>query len=481
MKPLFYTLLVSLSLAVSAQDGITFKVEKLSKPKELLVRKSSQEIYKELILLANVPYGNKKERDEYPFQITAHSGRGDSLVSFGYHSFFKGMYKAYADHRPFVLSPDMVWLLICQGFARHVNAQPEKMRDYFVNFSGRLSLVVHVNEEFTLDNPDAPWETVFPQFTEQIGKYTGGELIELLTSDFSTTTAIEKVASEITIMESMKSYFEYVLVMVGCGIPEITLTGTTQDWQKVLDKTRRLAKYDLAWWTSELEPILKGFVKASQGKVDKGFWKEMFKYHTLKKYGAPTIVDGWIVRFFPYDKDGKRFNLKEIRKMDALPDEIVKVDLTYIDVIEDKKIPLELWAGFVGLDQDAEHFTLTPKIGWMLRLKDGSDELLKQKLDSEATSGFGIDIRVIELPEALYELKEIKRLRVRFLDGIRIPDRFASVKIGYLRLSGEIDKEGIKRLEELFPYTKLEINGKSINVPKEEPSYEQLRKFSLDD
>lgn len=52
------------------------------------------------------------------------------------------MYQAYADHRPFVLSPDMIWLLISQGFARHINANQESMRNELVDFSGKLSLII---------------------------------------------------------------------------------------------------------------------------------------------------------------------------------------------------------------------------------------------------------------------------------------------------------------------------------------------------
>ena len=33
--------------------------------------------------------------------------------------FFQTIVRAYADHRPLVLSPDMVWLLISQGFANN--------------------------------------------------------------------------------------------------------------------------------------------------------------------------------------------------------------------------------------------------------------------------------------------------------------------------------------------------------------------------
>ena len=98
----------------------------------------------------------------------------------------------------------------------------------------------------------------------------------------------------------MKSYFEYILLRIVCGIPGITLQGTTEDWQKILKKTKQLGKYGLTWWTSELEPILKEFVEASKGKIDKEFWKGMFKYHSKDAVcgGPVTIIDGWIVKFF---------------------------------------------------------------------------------------------------------------------------------------------------------------------------------------
>ena len=91
--------LLAISIAVSAQ--VTIKVEELSKPEKLLP------------LWKVEPKGNTLS-----INVDA-----DSLVLwYGAHPFFYGMYEAYADHRPFVLSPDMVWMLISQGFSHHINA-----------------------------------------------------------------------------------------------------------------------------------------------------------------------------------------------------------------------------------------------------------------------------------------------------------------------------------------------------------------------
>ncbi|MDR2564107.1 MAG: DUF4419 domain-containing protein [Prevotellaceae bacterium] len=454
------------------------KIEDLSKPESLLRQSSKDAIYERLILSDANLLPDRYDRMfllgydvpanvalNVPFNIIATSETSNELVNFGYHSFFNGMYQAYADHRPFVLSPDMIWLLISQGFARHINADPEKLRSKFVNFNGKVSLIVET-DKISMRNPSRSnsrlWEEIFPEFTKQIGKHTGQELIDILSCDFSTTTAVEKVASEITVMEAMKPYFEYIMIYVVCGIPEITLKGTSEDWEKILEKAKKLRQYDLDWWISEIEPLLEEFVKASKGSVNKDFWRNMFKYHTEKKYGSQQTIDGWIVKFFPYDKEGKRNDLKTLTGGDNLPNEIVKVDLKFQEVFDDGTVlttPLELWAGFIGLQQDEKTFALTPQIAWMIRKKDEENVGLKQKLESESTSDWGIEIRVKEFPKELLSLKEIKRISIEFIDNIVIPDDFKNVKITELKLRGSIEQPEIERIKNMFPDTVIIING----------------------
>lgn len=277
MRNLLFCFSMLCSIAMYAQKGVTFEVEKLSKPERILPMRSYENLYRMLISsdLKLTPYLIEKDKMDVPFNIIAKSEAPDSLVTYGYNSFFNGMYQAYAEHRPFVLSPDMIWLLISQGFARHVNANPESMKHYFVDFSGKQSLIVQSDKQ--LDDPTLAWEGIFPKFTKQIKSHVGDNLVDVLTCDFSTSTSLEKVVSEITIMEAMKPYFEFIVMYIVCGIPEITLEGTPQDWEKVLNKARELKKYKLDWWITELEPLLVEFVKASKGNVDKVFWRNMFK------------------------------------------------------------------------------------------------------------------------------------------------------------------------------------------------------------
>lgn len=185
----------------------------------------------------------------------------------------------------------------------------------------------------------------------------------------------------------------------------------------------------------------------------------MFKYHSQEKYGAYNIIDGWIVKFFPYDKYEKRNNLKELEGGNKLPEEIVKVDLKYIDNETNITTPLELWAGFIGLEQNKKNFALTPKISWMIRKKDVDNSILTQKLESDNKR---ILIRVKEFPTELLYLKEIEVLKIEFLNEINIPDEFANVKVKRMDLSGKIEDSEIERILKMFPNSQITINKKLI-------------------
>ena len=259
-RQIFFTcIFLLITNFVFSQTAVTYDIETLPKPTKLVEENSKQAIL-----------------TSFRADIEKTSQLPDSFINYGDHSFLEGMLTAYKQDRPIVISPDIIWLLISQGFARHITNNSEKFRKDFVNFEGKKELTVIVRN-ITLGKPNNDWEQVFPQFSEQIASNTNKELVDILNADFSTTTPTTQIATQITIMESFKNYFDYKVVMLGCGIPKITIEGTTEDWEKVLEKTKYIAKYDLKWWTSELEPILKEIIKATKGDFKKKFWMNMVK------------------------------------------------------------------------------------------------------------------------------------------------------------------------------------------------------------
>ena len=470
--------------ALPIKGAVTFNLESLSKPSAILPQVGGETVFQK-ILDSKIQTNDYRETDKnQKYNLISHNKLQDSLVNFGQHSFFEGMFKAYSDHRPFVLSPDMIWLLISQGFSQHVNNNAEALRHYFVKHDGKMVLRV-ISTTVSIDNPDSPWETVFPEFTKQIDAVVGKELVSTLTSDFSTTTAVSRVASQITIMEAMQAYFEYYLVYVSCGIPQITLEGSTEDWQKIIDKANKLRTYELGWWIDPLIPVLEQLKSTAEGKKDIDFWRSMFitpDENNVARCGIPLKIDGWIVKFFPYDKNRQRNNLKELYGSSNLPMELACVDLEYIELNAlgkvVKTVPLELWAGFIGLNQNKSDFTLKPEIGWMVRHRDLNDDTSLKAIDKAIQAGstsFKIGISTLS-PAIIGKLLNYQKsstktsslngsrglsMTISFFDKIILPKEFLEIKFDQLMLNGVIDEPEIERLiGVLTNVTTLYINGK---------------------
>ncbi len=448
MRAKFLFVLMLFPAVLSAQTGITFKVEELTKPKSRI----EEQVYDGIL--------NSKGTNT---ELIAKSPFAGKLVNLGSNPFFSGLYRAYADHRPFVLSPDMIWLLITQGFARHVNQNAEELRKDFVDFDGKLDLVVEGN--IRLSDPNANWQQVFSGWNAEIAGNTKNNVVKTLTADFSTTTPVSKAVSQVTIMETVKSYFEFAVIRVVCGIPEITLEGTPEDWEKILAKAQKLKKYKLEWWINELEPVLQEFVKTSKGKPNTAFWKDIFKERGKGGCGPPLVANGWAVKFFPYDRDGKRLQLKEVYlKKINLPSEMVRVDFKHVEVSPagSKETPLEVFAGFTGLSQNPKTFALKPEVGWMIRKRDDEAETLAREISSALGRDI-IKLRIREIPEAIFKLGRIPELHLSFIDSIKIPGRIKEVEIDRLNLTGKISEKEIKYLIDIFPDKTININGSDYN------------------
>ena len=174
----------------------------------------------------------------------------------------------------------MVWLVISQGFARYVNAHSEDLRPKLVGHTGKMDLAIMIDND--LLNGETDWPSLIDSFSSQIEKHTKDSIAKTITSDFTTTGPVERVASQITLMESVKSYFEYIVYRIACGIPSVTLQGTAKDWQRVLEKTRQLKQYGLGAWLDSLEPILQEFVQAAEGLRIRRFGKAWSRSRPLQ-------------------------------------------------------------------------------------------------------------------------------------------------------------------------------------------------------
>ncbi len=258
-------------------------------------------------------------------------------------NFYMAFYSAYNSHGSIILSPDDIWIQICMNFSRYISEFPEELRYLFVDHEDKKQLVV------TLDELD--FKIFTKEILKQIEENTKDNLTNKLSCDFTTSGEFENFISNIVIMNCMKHYFEYT-VKILCGIKEVHFLGTLDDWNKLLNKTEKLLKYNLPnnkWkkYIDELIPILKKFIETYKGDSNKRFWNGIIYQEFEKGYGVgskPAKLTGWLTKFFY----GNNENYKDINDVPIFNTE-VSVKIIYQNGKEENA---NIYAGFTGINEE---------------------------------------------------------------------------------------------------------------------------------
>lgn len=306
------------------------------------------------------------------------------LATKGTHPLLGAVHQAFAEHRPLVLSPDAIWLTIAQGVARHVRLNADTLRGRLVRHEGRQRIEISWPEASFPSEPDAIARLV-AQLRGALAERVGDGRARLFTCDFSTSGEVDRTASEIVLLDAFSPYYDYFVACI-CGIPEITLLGTPDDWRAIRARVDVITELDLGWWTRSLAPIADQLVRASEGAPDVGFFRAIYK--PREAYGWDRIT-GWIARLYPYVGSRGRYDarnpLLEFGLDDELPYEdpmnpgpgiaaheapaggsVIRVHVS-ADASEARTLALE--GGVLAIELDAEQ-RLVPRAAWALRRAD---------------------------------------------------------------------------------------------------------------
>ncbi len=282
---------------------------------------------------------------------------------------------AYKEHRPLALSPDEIWLTICQGMSIHINENFKRLKHKI--YKGKVSQQLTV-ENNKLGLYDPAWQELVDSMATKTSNYTGTLFYDAFVPQFSTTTPTIKTAYQITLLGAQQKAFDYVAI-TACGIPYITLLGTTEDWKLIKTKLSILDQLGMKKWKASLEPIIDQFICASEGKADIEFWQHIYK-DKRDEYDAYAI-SGWIHKLYPYiiDIDHKNFKQsykpnpfleKKLKSDDYLtsnefPNGTTKVPIIWKDLRDNETNNLWFVSGFMGLKQYKDK-TLEPFISWAI-------------------------------------------------------------------------------------------------------------------
>ncbi|MBU0488358.1 MAG: DUF4419 domain-containing protein [Bacteroidetes bacterium] len=308
------------------------------------------------------------------------------LVASRMHPFIAALHYGFAHHRLVSISPDMAWLMILQGFARHIYYYSDSLKTALVDFPGKKKLQVR-HDEFVKGNLYNAWDKVFPEFTGQIKEDMGAAMVDSMLLHFSTTTAKDEIACQITLMDALSDYYSFD-VLTACGIPYVILEGTPEDWKKILDHLPVFRKYGLEFWIDNLEPVIEKIYQSSKGEIDPVFWKSIYKWGSTSGGSRAT---GWATKFFPYIENKEKKIIrnryltfdptKDLREPELFYNGLGGDDFTSgLSVCDftwkyyDEEIEMQFCGGFVGISQD-KNMVLRPEINWFVAEKTADRQL----------------------------------------------------------------------------------------------------------
>lgn len=225
---------------------------------------------------------------------------------------------SYNAHIPLRIRPDDIQLAIQSAIATCINNNAEKIRHLFVEHEGKMKLSVE-NNVFDIDYFCRTFKNMMQQ------NIKNPEFIDKFTTKYSTTTQLISTVSNIMLMNTLKEYFSFEMIL-SCGIPSVIMEGTQEDWN--LLKTfydyfkNFLVDTELKVWFPHFDIIMNMFIEMRMlkdtGEVDatsdiKELWKRVISY-VPQGSGGDTILGGWVRLLVPYSSHNQLIGFeKEIK------------------------------------------------------------------------------------------------------------------------------------------------------------------------
>ncbi|KAJ7374203.1 hypothetical protein OS493_007276 [Desmophyllum pertusum] len=246
------------------------------------------------------PLGRKSrfKASEKPKEVIAALGSTETIYAPGDIGLFSAVLAAYNNHWKLRTSPDDWWFCVIKRVASAIdnNAKKKSVRKMFVDHEGKKTIEVEVPDS-TIYTVDYSW--FFDQIAKGIQENVKvPEFVDGMTADFSTTTAVQKIVSQITLMYSVQEYFHYGMT-TRCGIPAVEMLGIEDDWSKLKSKLKVLRtllepiENDLGlpseWWDL-VERVFRKLLATYQGKPDTEWWSHINELREGVQVCVPLVI-----------------------------------------------------------------------------------------------------------------------------------------------------------------------------------------------
>lgn len=296
-----------------------------------------------------------------------------------HNGFVNTVSRAYNQHHKLVLRPDDVWLAITTQFSAYVNGNAEELRSKFVGHSGKKQLVAVQMATLTT----ADYGKLARDMTTKLkAAVNDDELADWLLPNFSTTTVNDTIVGSVVFMASVQEYFRYIFAL-RCGIPEVTMLGTVEDWKLIHERVEFLRKFSptCVKWADMLKPVTGKFVSSAEGKPDIDWWQRVCS--NAGGGSGPSYLCGWITTFCVFNTGGQwqgdnftaESHIRTRRKVSEFPViDTLDIPAGYVTVpvtIDDSGTEYKslMFAGHLNTEK-IDKTTVAPQLNWAIVLKN---------------------------------------------------------------------------------------------------------------
>ena len=305
-------------------------------------------------------------------------GSEEKIYSIGDCGLFAAVLTAYNNHWKLRTSPDDWWFCVIRRVSCAIdkNANKESVRKMFVDHEGKKTIEVVV--------PDTSIYTVdYSWFFDQISQGVQAsikvpEFVDGMTADFSTTTTVQKIVSQITMMTSVQEYFAFGM-KCGCGIPAVEMLGTEDDWSKLKSKLKVLRTLlepiendlDLSseWW-DVVDKVFSNLLATYQGSALSEWWSHIMGFENVRACGmyvpGKYRYRGWFTEF----SEGKKSAMQIKNMSSGLVS--VPIHLKHSSGLEDTAAVVAGMLGFTVHTDENKEVSVQPFQGWSLLLTSDS-------------------------------------------------------------------------------------------------------------
>lgn len=200
----------------------------------------------------------------------------------------------YGRHYIAVIYPDMIWYSVLCELALLIKEDPEQWRDLFTDSKEKKELLVLLTDVTEEGVPLLNMRGFCQALSENI---PGG--LEDYLLPFTTTSERSSFAQQAAFMDAVSPYYNYSMYL--CGIPELILAGSEEDWDRMkvacLSLQNKMTRSEKgSRWISGVLGVIEKFTGAfsNSGLTD---WTEMF---FLKECGSGSQQElrGWVLEIF---------------------------------------------------------------------------------------------------------------------------------------------------------------------------------------